>query len=140
LANSCDERQQIVESMLEHVSHDPDVDGRVTVHEHVSKTYGRTECLLQLGAHPSRIGEETKQFVVGSWLTKSIVRHDVRRDIESGLNCKLKGVFYEAPFANITIDVLRPRESSLAPCYRVRRAQFSPITLPIANHKSPTIH
>jgi hypothetical protein len=110
LANSRGKRQQIVESMLEHV----------------------------LGVHPSRIGEETKQFVVGSWLTKSIVRHDVRRDIESGLNCKLKGVFYEAPFANITIDVLRPRESSLAPCYRVRRAQFNhAITNNSPNRQSP---
>jgi hypothetical protein len=50
--------------------------------------------------------------VVGSWLTKSIVRHDVRRHIESGLNRKLKSVFHEAAFANIVINVFGPCQIS----------------------------
>ena len=51
--------------------------------------------------------EESEQLLIGDRLAEALVRNDVRRDIDRGLNCDLQAMFDEALFADVLRNAFR---------------------------------
>ena len=64
-----------------------------------------------MGSDPAIALQEVEQFTVRSWFSQPAVGHDVRGDVEGGLDGDLQRVFHEPLLAQVVRNRLNAREA-----------------------------
>jgi len=99
-----DELEKVVDTVLEHVSDDRDVDGRVAVDQNVAETDGAAKGRREVVRNPSGPAQELEQLLVRRCFPETFVAHDVRGHVLAGLQCDLQAVLDEATLFDIGLE------------------------------------
>ena len=90
--------------MLENIAHDSEIDDVIAVNQNVAKTRHLLKVRGQVGIDPPARFQRGEELAIGPRLPEALVRHDVGRHVEGGLNGELLGVLSETPLANVGLE------------------------------------
>ena len=110
MSDRLDESDEIIEMVFDDVPHNRQIHAGVAVHEHIAKASCIRESLSQGGVEPSVPGQQNEQGLVRLRFAETLVRDDVRRNVDDGLYRKLERVLYETLLAHVVCDAFWLRE------------------------------
>ncbi len=95
------EGQEVVQVVLQDVLHDNDVRGLVAVDDDVAEAGHVAQRAGHRRRQPSPGRKEIEQGAIGLGLAQTLVRDDVGRDVQGGLDRDLEGVLDEPPLTDV---------------------------------------
>jgi hypothetical protein len=107
LAHCVNERREVPEVHVQHITHGGQVHLVIPVHQHILESGHVPKVLGQIETDRLVAVEQIEELTIGPRLTKPAIGYDRRGDVQGRLNRDLQRVLDEAKLADIGVDRAR---------------------------------